>query len=219
MRKILLFFFWIQLVYWMTNGSLRAQEIEEKPVNATPIVKEERACFGNFGSLHPTLNLADQSIRDKKRLNGDIPSLDLSSNIAFQFGCQFGFWIVDYTISDDSFLFQKEILIKGVQYNSLLIHQEIISLGFNYAIMEGLIGSEFGLSYTQYSYELGYYDGESSTDRTDSEENSTLLMVHLTLSYTFRKTHSLRWRYQKSLDSSSLIDSNNQFSLNFLVPF
>ncbi len=219
MRKMLLFFFGVLLVSMVTNGSLRAQEVEEKPVDGTPIVKEARACFGNFGTLHPTLNLADQSVRDKKRLNGNIPSLDIPSNIAFQFGCQFGFWMVDYTISDDSFLFQKEIVIEGVQYNSILIHQEILSLGINYAIIEGLIGSEFGLSYTQYSYELGYYDGENSTDRTDSEENSTLLMAHLTLSYTFRKTHSMRWRYQKSLDSSSLIDSNNQFSLNFLVPF
>lgn len=225
MTRFLLIIFGVLAVCFVPFGTLWGVPITEEPP-LKPVAKENiveskkyKACFGNFGTLRPTLNLAGETIRDKKTGDSQLPDFALSSNIAFQFGCQYGKWIVDYTISDDSFLFQKEVLIDNTLYNGIFLHQEIISFGYALPVIEEVLLGEFGLSYSQFRYELGYYAGNSSSDKTDPEQYANLFLAQITLLYIFSNTHTIRWRYQKSLDDSDIIDSNNQFSLNFLVPF
>jgi len=214
---IVLLFAWIRI--W-GEESLWAQPFIDnnfKAPSTLQIVEGVNLCYGGMGSQQTTLRLSSKDVTDKNSDNAYLPEVQLESNLFLQFGCKYDRLIFDYTLADDSFRFSESVDVDGESYNSVQLHQETITVGYAFTIVPHYLYFDTGLGYYQLIYTLGFFEGNSSTDKTAIEKRNSGYLWYGSAKYFMTSFLFFQWRYQQTFDQDNLVSSNSQLGINFYI--
>ena len=205
------FFFLCLFLVLIHQNQLKAQDFDDRIVirdMPLQLVDNVPICYGGLGSQQTRLQLSGKHIRDGGAENRFLPSLQISSNSFLQFGCKSGNWWVDYTLADDSYKFKNRIEIDGQSYNSVSFHLETVAVDYSFSIIPHYFYLGTGLAYTQISYQLGLFEGNSSTDMTAKETRGSGFLWQGSMKFFLSHFLFLQWRYQQALSQDIPIASN-----------
>ena len=193
--------------------------IQEPTMDQVRLVDNFVYCYARQGTQKTIFQIEGKIIQSDGNSNSYLPSIQPTKSTYIGFGCALKKVFMDFYLIDDSFRFDEEKLIKGLVYNSVNFHQDVLTLGYSFTMIPHRLYLDFGGAVAMTEYNFGRYGPEYSTEVLGEKEKDQSFLIHGELKGFINHFIYISWRFQQSANSDQFVGSANQLGFNIIARF